>query len=249
MHRFFVPKDAIAGSTVSLPPDVSGQMRRVLRLLPGDAVVVFDGTGREHVAHITSLRDGQAMADIVSTDSPGTEPATRVNLYSAVVKPDRFELVLQKGVELGAARFVPAITERVQGGLSASPSTRRLARWRRIVQEAAEQSGRLTMPGLSSALPLPEAVRAALTEGPVLLLHPEGQGVGLRATLDELRLERLETLSLVIGPAGGLTDAEVQAAAETGARVVGFGKRVLRSETAAIAALTAVMFHLGELGG
>ena len=246
MHRFFVPEHAIEGNAVRLPQEASRQVRRVLRLRPGDAIVVFDGTGREHTARITAL-DGEAVrAEVVATATPQTEPLVPVTLCIAIVKPDRLEMALQKCTELGATRFVPTITERVQGGAAAAPSDRRLARWRQIVREAAEQSGRLAVPDIGAAAPLLEAVNTAVAEGPALLLYEGEEGLGIGQALADVQPA---ALSLFVGPVGGFTSAEVDAAAQAGARVVSIGRRVLRSETAAIAALVTVMSRLGELGG
>jgi len=245
VHRFFVPAEAIEGTIVRLPRDASRQVRRVLRLRPGDSIAVFDGTGREHTACITTLERDGVQAEVTATSTPQTEPSTRVTLCIAIVKPDRLELAFEKCTELGAARFVPVITDRVQGGAAAAPSNRRLARWRRIVREAAEQSGRLIVPEVGTAVQLLEAVRVAAADGPALLLYEGEEGPGIGGTLSGLRPA---ALSLFVGPVGGLTPAEVDAAVQAGASVVSLGRRVLRSETAAIAALAAVMSHLGELG-
>ena len=245
MHRFFVPADAIEDTIVRLPRDVSRQMRRVLRLRPGDTIVVFDGTGREYTARITVLEREGAQAEVAATSVPQTEPSTRVTLCIAIVKPDRLELAFEKCTELGAARFVPMFTERVQGGAAAAPSNRRLGRWRRIVREAAEQSGRLVVPEVLPAMQFLEAVRATAAEGPALLLYEGEERPGIGGALSNLRPA---ALSLFVGPVGGFTLAEVDAAVQAGASVISLGPRVLRSETAAIAALAAVMSHLGELG-
>ena len=245
MHRFFVPEDALGDDTVRLPRDVSRQIRRVLRLRPGDTVVVFDGTGREHVARIAALDREGVHADLVSTSRPETEPKTRVTMYTAIVKPDRLELALQKCTELGAARFVPVITERVQGGDAASPSGERLQRWTRIVREAAEQSGRLIVPEVAAPEHLAQAVKAAVADGPTLLFSAGECRPGIARQLSGLVPDRL---ALIVGPPGGFAAVEVDAAAQAGARIVSLGRRVLRSETAAIAGLASAMSHLGELG-
>ena len=245
MHRFFVPEDAFEGGAVRLPRDASRQIRRVLRLRAGDNVVVFDGTGREHTARITALDSEGVRGEVIATCTPGTEPSTRVTVCIAIVKPDRLEMALEKCTELGATRFVPLITDRVQGGAAAAPSTSRLARWSQIVQEAAEQSGRLLVPEVAPPVQLLEAVTATVAEGPVLLMYEGEEGPGIGRALSGLRPA---ALSLIIGPVGGFAASEVDAAVKAGASVVSLGRRVLRSETAAIAGVAAAMSSLGELG-
>ena len=245
VHRFVVPKDAFEGGAVLLPRGASQQIRRVLRLRVGDTVVVFDGTGREHTARITALNGEGVRGEVIDTRTPGTEPSTRVTVCIAIVKSDRLEMAFEKCTEMGAARFVPLITDRVQGGAAAAPSTRRLARWSRIVQEAAEQSGRLVVPEVTSPMQLLEAVSATVAEGPALLMYEGEEGPGIGRALSGLRPA---ALGLIVGPVGGFAATEVDAAVQAGANVVSLGRRVLRSETAAIAGLAAAMSSLGELG-
>ena len=248
-HRFFVPVDAIEGGAATLPDAAASQVRRVLRLRPGDAVSVFDGSGAEWPATLTRVDRRAVTATLGERAWPAAEPSLRVSLLLGLTRPERFELALEKCTELGAHRFTPCITDRVQGRDASAPSAARLARWRRIITEAAEQSGRVRVPVLDPPGGLAAAVHDAAQRGPVVMLWEE-ETAPLRDVLQQvLDGSTPEDLALVIGPVGGLGREEVQAAVSQGAVTAGMGSRVLRAETAAIAGLTAVLYHARELGG
>ena len=250
--RFHVPPDAIHEGRVVLPDGAARQARVVLRLRPGDSVVVFDGGGSEWPVTLDKVDRATVEGALGIPEFPGTEPACAVTIMQALIKPDRFEQALQKGTELGACKFVPLNTARVQPADASAASKSRFERWRRILQEAAEQSGRLVVPELENTVSLVDAVAREAAHGPVALLWEEmGQSArGLRNMLDQVDPGQPGAkLALVVGPVGGFEAGEVEDARDAGAMVIGFGSRILKSETAAIAVLAATMFELGELGG
>lgn len=249
MHRFFVPKSALKDGRALLPERAAEQLRRVLRAQPGVEIAVFDGSGAEWLVQLDIVSAREVSGVIRSAVTPAVEPSVAVTLCQALVRPERFEIVLQKCTELGVVEFIPVLSERVQAG-DAAPSAARLSRWSRIIEEAAEQSGRTRVPVVSEPFPLGDAVRRQAGRGPVVLLWEMQTGPGLRQVLRGVaELGLPERLSLVVGPVGGFGEAEVKDAADAGALVAGMGPRVLRTETAAIAALSATMYDFGLLGG
>ena len=250
VHRFCVAPDAIASGRVVLPDAAAEQVRKVLRLRAGEGIAVFDGSGAEWSASLDAVGRDSVTATLIEQSFPEVEASVDITLLVALIKAERFEIVLQKATELGVCRFVPFVSERVQGGDAAAPSKRRIARWNRIVTEATEQSGRVRVPRIDPPTSMAEAVAAAADQGPVILLWEAGAPRGFRTVLEELISEEAPSrLSLVIGPVGGIATREVEEAMEAGAVVAGLGPRVLRAETAAVAALTASMHQLGQLGG
>lgn len=249
MHRFFVRHENIRGARVDLPSETAVQIARVLKLRRGEQVALFDGAGREWTARLESVSESAASAQLVDERRPDVELPCAITICQALIRPERFETVLQKGTELGASRFVPLVTARVQGADSAGPSPARLARWQRIVLEAAEQSGRVLVPEIAPVARIEEIVPAEDARGPVVLLWEEERDASLRSVLHSvMQAGAPERLALVVGPVGGLMEAEVGAAKRAGARVAGMGRRVLRSETAAVAALAAVLYEFGLMG-
>jgi 16S rRNA (uracil1498-N3)-methyltransferase len=251
MHRFFLPPEAFVGPSAHLSGDVVEQVRRVLRMRPGDQLILLDGEGFEYTAVLTSLGKDEAWADISERRPVVSEPRLRVQLYLSLLnKADKFEWALQKCTELGAARFTPVIAERsVADRMSGS----RRERWERIIQEAAEQSGRGLLPELADPLPLREALArekerlVSAEEGNHIVLLPEvGQSLTVREVLAK-RTNHPVTASLFIGPEGGFSPAEVEAARDSGVVGLTLGPRILRAETAAVAGLTLILFEAEEM--
>ena len=246
MRRFFVPPDVLGGRAVALPRELSRRLATVLRLKRGDRVLLADGLGRDYEVEITALSPRSVQAAVVGERASPPEPALELVLYQSLVRPQRFELVLEKGTELGVARFVPLVSGRAR--MKTEGGSQRAERWRRIVTEAAEQCGR----GRMSAVDPPAAFAEAVRTAPGLrLLSWEGEsasgGRGLRPYLRGLQ-PAPEALSLFIGPEGGFGEEEAALAGEAGCVAVSLGPRVLRSETAGIVAAALVMHELGEMG-
>ena len=244
MHRFFVTDRPLAmGAEVDLAP-IARQLRQVLRMQPGDHILLLDNAGHAFDTEILLCTPRAVRGAIVAGQPAGGEPSAQLTLYPCSLKADRFEWMLQKGVELGVARFVPVISERT----IARPATallKRYPRWQAIVREAAEQCQRGAIPSLDPPLALPDAVRAAT--GQRLLPWEASAGPGPAAAM-AAQLEPAASISLLIGPEGGLTYGEVTLAQEHGWTLVSLGARILRAETAALAATAIVMAQLGELG-
>lgn len=235
MKRLLLP-DAAPG-TVALAGPRFHHLVRVLRVQAGDALELFDGRGTAFPAKVERLEADAATLAVGEGRPQPVAPALTV--VQALPKADKLEWVLQKGTELGASRFALAFSERCVVKASGREDAK-VARWQKIADEAARQCGRSDVPEVLAPLPLAEAVRA-LPEGTKVLVLDEEE---TERSLSSAAVEP-GPLALVVGPEGGLSRAEVQALRATS---VTLGRRVLRTETAAIAAL-AVLLHLrGELG-
>ncbi len=247
MHRFYLPDGMPAEGPIQLPREIARQLSRVLRMRPGDEIGVFDGSGSQWTVKLDDVSSRSAEGHIVDVTRPATEPGIDITLYQSLIDAAQFELVLQKGVELGVKRFVPLLTERVSGAGSTGASESRRARWARIVQEAAEQSGRICIPEVSA----PTALSIAFDNrpsGPFIVPWEGETSRSLRQLLQTPEAGSADAVSIVIGPKGGLTGAEIGYLRERGALPVTLGSRILRAETAAIATVTAVLYEMGELG-
>lgn len=242
MRRFFVPAGSVRGGQVSLGAETAHRLARVLRLRPGDHLILADGE-RDYEVELTAVSPRAVAARVLGERDPPPAPAVELVLYQSLIRPNRFDLVLEKGTELGVARFVPVVSARSQVRPRGEPG--RAQRWRRLVTEAAEQCGRPRPPAVEPPLAFERAVEGA----PGLRLLPwEGERtLGLGPFLRSLR-ERPERVSLFIGPEGGFDRAEVELARRQGAALVSLGPRILRSETAGIVAAALVLFEVGELG-
>ena len=249
MRRFFVPPGLLADREVNLPPELARRLATVLRLKRGERLVLADGAGRDYEVELTAVSPRAATAAVVAERPSPPEPSLELVLYQSLIRPQRFELVLEKGTELGVSRFVPLLSGRARvrtPGPAGEGGSQRMQRWRRIVTEAAEQSGRGRVPAIDPPSLFEDAVRSA----PGLRLLPwEGErSQGLRSYLRSLG-DRPLAASLFIGPEGGFAEDEVRLAREAGCVPISLGPRILRSETAGIVAAALVMHELGEMGG
>src|SRR3954470_1561940 len=175
--RFFIDSGAIRGRDVLLEDgELSHQIGTVLRLRPGERITLLDNSGWQHIVALHTVERGRVAGTVERKELAGGEPRTKLTLYVALMRPERFEWVLQKGTELGVSAFVPLICERSTIADADELSANKLERWNRIMREAAEQSRRGKLPRLAPALFLPAACDQAAQRGTALLLW-EGGGV------------------------------------------------------------------------
>ena len=248
MQRFFLPPDLITETSVSFPEEISHQLRHVLRMQPGDPVIVLDNQGSEYDVVLLAPFGKQITAQVTGKRPAPGEPAVQLTLLLCLSQREKFEWMLQKCTELGAAGFLPVVSSRslVQSG---KDFTKKLARWQRILTEAAEQSGRGRVPALHPPLKFEDALRFA-GDIPGLRVIPDVQehSRSLRRAL-EAAPENSPSRQVValIGPEGGFTAEEVARAVQAGFVPVTLGPRVLRMETAAMAVSALVMYQYGQM--
>jgi 16S rRNA (uracil1498-N3)-methyltransferase len=243
MHHFFLPPSLLTAETVEFPAETARQVALVLRLAPGDRVTVLDGLGSACEVELLQVSRAGVSGRVLQKRPAGGEPRTRLTLYLALTGRDKFEWMLQKCTEVGAAAFVPVITARslVQDGTDAG---KKLERWGRIVREAAEQSRRGRVPEVRAPLRFDAALEAA--DMPLKLIPWEGeQAVGLRQALAPWQGQADLNAAVFIGPEGGFSAAEIEAARRAGFQPVTLGERILRMETAAVVAAALMLYELG----
>jgi 16S rRNA (uracil1498-N3)-methyltransferase len=245
LNRFFVSTSDFEGDRVRLSREQTHQVRHVLRLGPGDTIVVLDDRGAEYEVTLTTVSPKEAVGRVTSTRDAVGEPTVQLTLFQSLLVREKFEWVLQKATEVGVAQFVPVLTER---GLVRTQQIdeNKLDRWRRIVTEAAEQSHRGRIPKIEPIIPFADVFSRFVGFDRFLIAAPS-QTATLRDTLREIGREA-PSIALMIGPEGGFTDEEVALACEKGAVAVGLGPRILRTETAAVVACALVLYELGEMG-
>lgn len=236
------------GLELDLPDDVARQARDVLRLQPGDTLRLLDGAGGEYPATIVAVERRRVAVRLEQRSAGGAEPPVRVVLCQGVLKADKLEWVLQKGTELGVAAFVPLLTERAVAAADQMGEAKR-RRWVRIVAEAMEQCGGTVLPELDQPRPLMHAL-APLPPGALALIPwEEERATTLRGAVEAARAAApdLREVHLFIGPEGGFSAGEVALARRHGAVPVTLGPRILRAETAAVAAVTLALDAFGAL--
>ena len=234
-HRFHVdlPPAPVAGLVVNLAPPVAHQVARVLRMRSGEVVHLFDGNGGEWRA-VIRIGSGNAVTATLDGFLSGPSPLGSVVLCLGLLKGEKFDWVIQKSTELGITHVIPMVTER------SLPGSGRPDRWHRIAVEASEQSGRTTIPEITPPMPLRDALNFQSTHsvpGSRVICWEDERTVPFLAPV---RLARMTgaPVFLYIGPEGGFSATEVDLALASGAQAVSLGTLILRSETAAIAAVT-----------
>jgi 16S rRNA (uracil1498-N3)-methyltransferase len=244
-NRFFVPASSLEGGLVRLSREQAHQVRQVLRLGPGDTVVVLDDRGAEYDVTLTAVGSKEAVGRVVSTHPASGEPKAQLTLFQSLLIREKFEWVLQKATEVGVAQIVPVLTAR---GLVRTKQIEenKLDRWQRILTEAAEQSHRGRIPRIEPVVPFADIFSRFVGFDRFLIAAPS-ETVSLHETLRGMARPE-PSIALLIGPEGGFTDEEVAVAREKGAIAVGLGPRILRTETAAVVTCALILYELGEMG-
>lgn len=242
MPRFFVPKQEIGSSFLVLTGENAAHAK-VLRLKNGDDVTICDGEGTDYICTVSDLANGQISLVVHSADPSQSEPKVACSIYMAFAKADKFEHVIQKATELGAAELVCFPSARCVSRPDEKSLVKKRERWQKIAASAAEQSRRgripqvIALPSYSSAL-----ARAAEADLAVCFYENEEQ-LTFRAAIEAAPFR---TASILTGPEGGFESEEVRQAAEAGLKICTLGSRILRCETAPLCALSALMYATGE---
>ncbi len=239
MPRFFV--NTSPTDTAVITGDDASHIARSLRMRVGEPLTLCDGAGFDYACEITDISPAQVTLRVIHKTASVSEPSVRVTLYQGLPKSDKMEWIIQKAVELGVTEIVPVATARSIVKLDRRDGDRKQARWQRIATEAAGQCGRGKLPIVSAPVSFSEA--ANRLAGDKTLIFYEGGGQPVSAVLEPTT----ESVSIVIGPEGGFAPEEVARLCEHGAVCATLGPRILRCETAPIAALTMIMAYTGNM--
>jgi len=241
LTRIYVDSPLEPGACITLRGGAASHVTRVLRLRVGQALTLFNGHGGEHVASIDRSQGGEVTVAVGEHRPIERESPLPLTLAQGVSRGERMDLVVQKATELGVSRLVPVLTERSVVRLDARQADRKSNHWRAIAIAACQQCGRNRLPEVTPPAQLREFLRQAAGDRAGLLLSP---GAALR--IEDVPRPR-NGVTVLIGPEGGLSDAEQEDAQAAGFTAVHLGRRVLRTETAAIAALTLLQREFGDL--
>ncbi|SDT36115.1 16S rRNA (uracil1498-N3)-methyltransferase [Paenibacillaceae bacterium GAS479] len=260
MQRYFITPEQFGDNGVILSGEDAHHIARVMRMKPGDEVIVSDGAEREVRIVLTAVDPSEVRGDIAEGLPMDREPLWQVTVAQGLPKGDKMELVIQKGTEIGAAGFLPFQCERIVVQYDARKEAKRLERWGKIAKEAAEQAHRSRLPIIHEVHSWKELLAAFSSYDLVLFCyeaegHEPGAATGLADRIKQAReagkltADKAHRLLLVVGPEGGFSPREAEAAAAAGAMAAGLGRRILRAETAPLAGLACLMYESGEMGG
>ena len=239
--RFYFPHQLALHTSVELPAEVFRHAIQVLRLTVGEQLILFNGQGGEYQATLQSVGKRNASVSLDHFKAYDPEAPITITLVQAIIKPDKMDFALQKAVELGVSAIQPLITQRSVVRVGKEQADKKQQHWQGIVTAACEQSGRTRLPTVHAPLNLEDWL-IAKGSGTHLILVP-----GDYPRINALPAQLEPPLSLLIGPEGGFTEEEVQLCLQYGLQGISLGPRILRAETATLAALALLQHHYGDL--
>lgn len=241
--RAHVDAPLAVGTRIALPDTAAAHLLRVLRLGVGDACVLFNGNGRDYDARITAIGKHTAEARIVAARVVDHESPLRIVLLQGIARGEKMDWILQKATELGVAAFAPVSSERSEVKLDGERAARRLAHWRSVVISACGQSGRTRVPEVAAPASLAAAAAQLPADARRLTLDPDAR-LGIAA----LPADAVRSCVIAIGPEGGWSTRDRATLADAGFAGLRLGPRILRTETAGLAAIAALQARFGDLG-
>ena len=240
MPRFFC--ENFSENTAFITGDDARHISRSLRMKIGEELTVCNTRGTDYFCKITEIHENEIMLDVMESAKTVSEPSIEVTLFQCMPKGDKLETVVQKSVELGVKQIVPVISERCISRPDAKSAAKKRERLQKIANEAAKQSGRGILPTVENTLTFKECCNR-LSDFDLSILFYELGG----ESLSNLEINGNKKIAILIGPEGGFAKEEADAALKNGAKAATLGKRILRTETAPLAALTGIMLLSGNL--
>ena len=242
LTRVYIDAPLGEGLLVELPEHAGGHLVRVLRLREGDTCILFNGDGHDYDARITQIGKRGVQAEVLGARRIDTESPLSITLLQGIARGEKMDLILQKATELGVTHFIPVHSDRSEVKLEGARAIKRLAHWRGVVASACEQSGRARIPQVSEPAPLVPATADAVLPAARYYLSPLAQhGIETVPTPDDGRL------LVAVGPEGGWSERDLQTLDNAGFKSLRLGPRILRTETAGLAAISVLQMHLGDL--
>lgn len=243
MFQFFVESSAIGDEYISITGEDFNHIKNVLRMKVGTEIRISNKEDVDYLCHIHEITEDEIIAKIDSIDEEGTELPTKVYLFQGLPKGDKMETVIQKNVELGVYSVIPVAMKRCVVKLDAKKAKSKVERWQKISEAAAKQSKRMIIPEIADLMDYKSAVKLAASMDTFLLPYENAKGMAETKRLID-NIKPGQSVAVFIGPEGGFEDDEVELAKDMGAKVISLGKRILRTETAGMALMAALMYEI-----
>ena len=243
MYQFFVDDAQIGKEFITITGSDVNHIRNVLRMKPGEKIRVSNQKGQDYLCSISELSDDFVQADILDSEAANIELSAKIYLFQALPKGDRMETVIQKAVELGVHEIIPVSTKYWVVRLEAKKAENKRKRWQAIAESAAKQSKRSLIPVVREVMNFDEAVAYAKSFKVNLVPYENERGMAVtRKVIEALKPD--DTISVMIGPEGGFSAEEIEKVKQENMKIISLGKRILRTDTAAISTLSMLMLHL-----
>jgi 16S rRNA (uracil1498-N3)-methyltransferase len=251
MIRIFLPPQKLASDQITIDGENARYLSIVLRVKPGEIITIFDGFGHRYICRILQIHKKEVVVEMIKKEPYSAESPVAISLAQGLPKSDKMDLIVQKSTELGVSKIFPIITERSQ-----IKHTEKVERWRKIALSASQQCGREKITEIKEPVSIQEFLRntplTPLDRGEQfntflnIIFSEEQKEINLKKVLNDFKASK--NIVLLIGPEGGFSGKEVSAAVEKGFIEASLGPRILRTETAPIAAISIIQYELGDMG-
>ncbi|MCF8009439.1 MAG: 16S rRNA (uracil(1498)-N(3))-methyltransferase [Halanaerobiales bacterium] len=256
MHKFFVKREYINNDVVEIRDDDFNHISNSLRLKTGEKIIVSTENKFDFIVKLKDFKKDHVTGVIIKKIENKTEPSIEVDIGQAIPKSRNIEFVIQKGTEIGANKFIPLFTKRTIVKLNQKKENKRLKRWKNIIKEAAKQSKRGNIPQISGIINISKINKVSELFNEydlILILYTKEDKCGIKSVLKKYKDKNIEKILLLIGPEGGFSKDEVKLFKKINGNfileTITLGGRILRTETAGLTALSAILYEFGDLGG
>ena len=246
MHRFFVNRKSIIADHVKITGNDAEQIRKVLRIREGEEIAVLDGLGWEYKVKLTEIKKGHVTGEIIFKDFKSEDTKIKIVLGQGIPKGEKMDFIVQKATELGVNEIVPLKLERCIVKIPPLGGLEKIKRWQRIAKESSEQSLRRFIPSINTIYDLSQFCDKYKDTDLKIVFYEEEKKKGLKKFLNEKG--EVKSISVIVGPEGGLSSEEIEIANSYGFISIGLGQRILRTETVALSAISILQFIYGDLG-
>lgn len=243
MYQFFVEDTQIGKDTVTIEGNDVNHIKNVLRMKRGERVRISSTSGKNYFGRIAEFSGETVLVALAEECAPDTELPSRIYLFQGLPKSDKMELIIQKAVELGVYEIIPVAMKNCVVKLDEKKAAAKTARWQEIAKSAAKQSKRSIIPTVGHSMSYQEALAAAAELDVVLVPYENARGMAATREAIEAIVPG-QSVGIFIGPEGGFADGEIVQAREHDMRLISLGGRILRTETAGLATLSVLMYHL-----
>lgn len=243
MHHFFVTPGQVRENNIYIQGSDVNHIKNVLRMKIGEKLQISDGYNKKYICSVEAFGEEEVRVSVLEELEADTELPSRIYLFQGLPKNDKMELIVQKAVELGAYEIIPVAVKRAVVKLDAKKAAKKVERWNGIAESGAKQSGRAVIPKVTGVMDYKEALAYAKKLNILMMPYELAEGMADTKAFIE-RIEPGQSVGIFIGPEGGFDREEVELAVSAGAEIVTLGKRILRTETAGLAVLSILMYHL-----
>ena len=243
MYQFFVEDTQVGKDTVTIEGNDVNHIKNVLRMKRGERVRISSTSGKNYFGRIAEFSGETVLVALAEECAPDTELPSRIYLFQGLPKSDKMELIIQKAVELGVYEIIPVAMKNCVVKLDEKKAAAKTARWQEIAKSAAKQSKRSIIPKVEHPVSYQEALAAAAELDVVLVPYENERGMAATREVMEAIVPG-QSVGIFIGPEGGFSDGEIELAREHDMRLISLGGRILRTETAGLATLSVLMYHL-----